>query len=396
MPQEEAVLNPLDILVFLLQCAVIFVVSTLIFDIVHYLLHRWGKSKIALLRTFSRWHWVHHAFLDRRMRIHPSLVTRNIVFHIIPEYLTSMAGTLVFLLVFPWQAVVTIAVLRTIMLGATLRQEGMDYNHMTMARVSGQQNLWWVGPSYHAMHHIYPNNFYSSFANMFDLMFGTTCEFTGRKFVVTGASGAFGAAMVSRLRKLGAQVRTLKHGVDFRPGHPDGAREALEWADVLVLSHGAKSEDCDNANCTTFVELIDLITEIGRDRLTPPEVWGLGSEVEIHGDFGMENLKAYARSKRAYAMHARRYYSSPDLIYRHIVPSAFASSMGPGPMSAEQAVSIALFFIRRGFRYVPVTFTTLAFWNYFRFLLQRPPLALERIRWGATVGADGSGNDLLR
>ena len=48
-------------------------------------------------------------------------------------------------------------------------------------------------------------------------------------------------------------------------------------------------------------------------------------------------------------------------------------------MSAETAVNIALFFIRRGFSYVPVTLTGLAFLNYFRFrYFQKPePEALR-------------------
>lgn len=361
-----------DIVTYALQAVVVFVVSTLIFDAVHWLLHKWGKSTNPLLRRFARWHWVHHAFLDRKMRVHPELVKQNIIFHIIPEYVTSMAGTVIFFLVFPWPPVVAVMIIRTIMLGTTLRDEGMDFNHMTMKRVNGQQNLVWVGPSYHAMHHIYPNNFYSSFANMFDLLFGTTCEFEARKFVVTGASGAYGEALVRRLEKLGAQVRVLKHGVDFAPGEPERAREALEWADVLVLAHGAKSVDCYNANHRTFVELIELFRDIGRDRLTPPEVWALGSEAEFHGDFGQEGLRDYVGSKRAFAAHALEYYRSPDLIYRHIVPSAFTSQMGPGLLSAEAMVSYTLFFVRRGFRYIPVTYTTLAYWNFFRFRFQKP------------------------
>lgn len=360
-----------DIALYVVEGAVVFIISTLIFDVLHWLLHRWGRSKNPLLRTFSRWHWVHHSFLDRKMRIHPSLVGRNVIFHIIPEYLTSMAGTLVFLLVFPWPPVAAVGVIRTIMLVGTLKEEGMDFNHMTMKRLNGQQNLWWVGPSYHAMHHIYPNNFYSSFFNLFDLVFGTTCQFENRKFAITGASGAFGSALVKKLEASGAQVRVLKHGVDFAPGDPERARQTLEWADVLVLAHGAKTVDCYNANYRTFIELIDLFTALGQERLTPPEVWALGSEAELHGDFGMESLRDYVASKRAFAAAARRYYSSPDLIYRHIVPSAFTSPMGRGLISGGTAVAIALFFIRRGFRYVPVTYTTLAFWNYFRFRFQK-------------------------
>ena len=109
-----------------------------------------------------------------------------------------------------------------------------------------------------------------------------------------------------------------------------------------------------------------------RQRLTPPEVWALGSEAEFHGDMGLPELKDYAGSKRAFAQQALGYYRSADVLYRHIVPSSFTSAMGPGPMSADMAVGIALFFIRRGFHYVPVTLTTLAFWNYFRFVRQKP------------------------
>ena len=104
----------------------------------------------------------------------------------------------------------------------------------------------------------------------------------------------------------------------------------------------------------------------------PPEIWAVGSEAELHGDMGLPELVDYAASKRAFARRALGYYRSPDVLYRHIVPSAFTSAMGPGPMSAETATGIALFFIRRGFSYVPVTFTTLALWNYFRFIRQSP------------------------
>ena len=52
------------------------------------------------------------------------------------------------------------------MLVQTIREEGMDFNHMNMDRLSGQQGLLWVNQSYHAMHHIHPNSFFSSFANV--------------------------------------------------------------------------------------------------------------------------------------------------------------------------------------------------------------------------------------
>ncbi|MHA6692350.1 hypothetical protein [Devosia sp. A449] len=356
-----------DIVVFILQAGLAFVVSTALFDALHWTLHQWEGSSNPLLRKFSAWHWVHHKFLGLDMQINPAYARANIWFHILPEYLTSMLGTLPFLLIFPWPPIALVAVIRTVMLVMTLREEGLDYNHMSMDRVGGQQGLLWVDNNYHAMHHVYPHNFFSSFSNVFDLVVGTSCQIKGRRFLVTGASGAFGSAMVDKLTQLGGIVETAKFGVDFSAGNYAAMRGKLEQAEVLVLAHGAKTDDCWNANNVTFCELTELFTEIGKTRLAPPEVWALGSEVEFHGDMGMEELKAYSASKRAFALQAREYYRSNALIYRHIVPSSFTSPMGKGAMSAGTAVNIALFFIRRGFRYVPVTLTGLALLNYFRF-----------------------------
>ncbi|MDB5622033.1 MAG: hypothetical protein JWR39_596 [Devosia sp.] len=362
-----------DAIVFILQAGVTFVLSTALFDALHWLLHRWETSRFKLLRTFSSWHWVHHKFLGLDMQINPAYARANVWFHILPEYATSMLGIGLFLFIFPWPPIVVVAVIRSVMLVMTYREEGLDYNHMAMDRVGAKQGLLWVDNNYHAMHHVYPHNFFSSFANIFDLLFGTTCQIKGRHFLVTGAGGAFGAALVAKLTRLGGIVETAKSGVDFSAGNYSGMRDRLERADVLVLAHGAKSQDCWNANFVTSTDLIELFTALGKDRLTPPEVWAVGSEVELHGDLGMEELKAYAASKRAFARRALDYYRSDALFYRHIVPSSFTSAMGKGAMSAATAVNMAMFFIRRGFSYVPVTFTGLAILNYvrFRFFQQR-------------------------
>ena len=356
-----------DALVFVLQLTLVFLMSTALFDALHWALHKWEQSPNPLLRKLSSWHWVHHKFLGMDMQVNPNYARANIWFHILPEYLTSMLGTLVFLLVFPWPPIVAVGIIRTYMLGMTLREEGLDFNHMSMDRVGGRQGLLWVNNNYHAMHHVYPTNYFSSFANVFDLIAGTTCQIRGRNFLVTGARGAFGSAMVAKLTALGGTVETAKSGVDFTPGNYGAMVDKLARADVLILSHGAKSDDCWNANYVTFCELTELFIELGKSRLAPPEVWALGSEVELHGDMGMADLKDYSASKRAFAHKALDYYQSDALVYRHIVPSSFTSAMGKGAMTAATAVNIAMFFTRRGFRYVPVTMTGLAVLNYIRF-----------------------------
>lgn len=354
-------------LLWLVEAVVVFVASTTIFDVLHYLLHRWQESPIPLLRTFSRMHWVHHKFLTLEMKIDSRYRWANIWAHVIPEYVTGMAGTLLFLFVFPWQPVAAIAAIRTVFLAMTLKEEGMDFNHMAMDRVGGRQGLLWVDQNYHAMHHLYPNQFFSSFANVFDILFGTACQFEGRRFLITGANGAYGRAIRRRVEARGGIVETAKWGADFGPGDYDRLGDKLARADVLVLAHGAKTEGCRDGNYLSFVALIDRFIAAGRGRVTPPEVWALGSEAELHGDLGDAGLRDYVASKRDFAARARKYYASDELIYRHIVPCSFTSPMGRGLISADMAASISLFFITRAFRYVPVTLTTLAFWNYFRF-----------------------------
>jgi hypothetical protein len=62
----------------------------------------------------------------------------------------------------------------------------------------------------------------------------------------------------------------------------------------------------------------------------------------------------------AFARSAARLVHDPDMLYRHIVPSAFRSGMGPGLLSPQTSAAIALALIRRGFRYVPVTYAGIA------------------------------------
>jgi hypothetical protein len=357
----------IDIFVFLLQATLVFVVSTALFDVLHWTLHRWESSSSAVLRKLSSWHWVHHKFLGLDMQINPTFARANIWFHILPEYLTAMVGTLAFLLVFSWPPIAAVAVVRTVMLVMTLWEEGLDYNHMSMDRVGGQQGKLWVDNNYHAMHHVYPHNFFSSFANVFDLIAGTTCQIKGRRFLVTGASGAFGSAIIDQLVRAGGIVDTAKSGTDFSAGNYAAISAKLETAEVLVLAHGARTDDCWNANYVTFRDLTELFSETAKSRLAPPEVWALGSEIELHGDLGIAELTAYSASKRAFASKALDFYRSNEMIYRHIVPSSFTSAMGKGAMSAATAAAIAMFFIRRDFRYVPVTFSGIAVLNYFRF-----------------------------
>lgn len=356
----------IDFSYFILQSIALFAASSTIFDVVHYLLHRWQRSRFALLRVFSSWHQVHHDFLDKNMDVHPELAKRNIYAHLIPEFITSIAGTAVFFFVMPWPTV-AICVLHCGLMMARLFEEGMDFNHMASDRIDGQRGVIAVNQSYHAMHHINPLGFYSSFLNVFDMFAGTAIAMRGKRVLLTGASGSYGIHMNAALTKMGAvvEVFSLKDAMIDNINQLD-----LAGYDLLVMAHGLKSHEKPyevwSANHARTAALGDAFIKANAADLVPAEIWYVGSEAEAWG------WSDYAMSKRHMADYANRnWFHSKDVTYRHIVPSAFTSRMGKGLMSSKFAVAASLFLIRRGFRYIPVTYTGLAFLNRLRFIRLR-------------------------
>jgi hypothetical protein len=216
-----------------------------------------------------------------------------------------------------------------------------------------------------SMHQQFPNRY---FGFPFDWVFATGCAVRGRRFALSGASGAFGAPFKALLEARGGIVAPLKFGVDYTYDDCSRSDPALQSADVLVLAHGAKGENAMRANCDSFLALIDRFLAASKGRRV--EIWAVGSEIEAHPAWGNKELQVYLESKRAYARRARRFFWDARFVYRHIVPSAFTSPMGPGLISGSLAARWAWFFISRGFRYVPVSYTGIALVNYFKFLFR--------------------------
>jgi monoglucosyldiacylglycerol epimerase len=256
---------------------------------------------------------------------------------------------------------------------------GKDRHHLPSEILPPAHETLFVGAPYHALHHIYSDCYMSSYTTLFDRLMGTACRIRARRFAVTGTSGALGSAMKSLLEQAGAEVLPLRFGVDYTYDDYSGADRSLQAADVLILAHGAKGEDAMAANCDSFLSLIQRFKVLSGQRQVPAEVWAVGSEIECHPAWGIAELQTYARSKRAYARAAAPLVHDPAVLYRHIVPSAFSSRMGPGLMSGRTTAAVALWLIRRGFRYVPVTYTGIAVLNFLPFFVRslrtRPSLA---------------------
>src|SRR5690606_31726231 len=113
-----------------------------------WLLHRWTVSRWRMLRTFAAMHQVHHDFLAAETRVHPDRARANVWAHIVPEFLTTMAGTALFL---PFAPLPTMLVMMRHLatLGHTLWAEGMDFHHMAKLRLDGRVPTFRVNDDYH-------------------------------------------------------------------------------------------------------------------------------------------------------------------------------------------------------------------------------------------------------
>jgi hypothetical protein len=294
----------------------------------------------------------------------------NLLHHVIPEYATQMVVCGLALLVLDPLPVIIVMSIFTAIFAGVLMLQGKDYNHIPYLIVPVARETLFVRAPYHAMHHIFPDSYLSSYTTLFDVLMGTACQVRGRRVALTGASGSFGSAIKELLERTGAIVTPLQFSVDWSYEDYSGADAVLESADILVLAHGAKGEQAMQANCDSFLALIDRFKSLTRHRQIPVEVWAVGSEIECHPTFGNAGLRSYARSKRAFGRAAARLVHDRDILFRHVVPSAFRSRMGPGLMSGRTAAAIAFWLIRRGFRYVPVTYTGIAFVNFIPFVIR--------------------------
>jgi monoglucosyldiacylglycerol epimerase len=351
------------------EAAALYLLSTVVFDAVHFVLHRFERSRWQVLQRLATLHGAHHHFFDSTLQIQEGWASRNLLHHVLPEFLTRLAVVLSGTAVVEPLAVGIVLVIQLVQLGAVVLARGQDSNHRPLTRISARAMGWFVGAHYHALHHLHPAAYFSSVLSILDRVCGTALSLEGKTVVLTGASGALGSALQPLLEAKGARVLALKSGRDFGPFDARGSDAQLRVADILVLAHGSKLEQAMEANCHSFVALIERFRALTSARAQPVEVWAVGSEIEAHPSWGNEELAVYSRSKRAFARHAWRYFRDRSFVYRHIVPSGFRSQMGWGLLSARTTARIALALIMRGFRYVPVTYTGFALLNYFKFLL---------------------------
>jgi len=344
----------------------VFLLGTLVFDLVHVLFHIALTSKKRGIRRLGRWHLVHHRFFTPQLQINSKWTLRNLSQHVTLEYSTQMLTSFCCLFFLNVTPVYLAMILQTFIFLCVIKDRGQDLHHRPMSKFKRYGGGFWVDAAYHAQHHMCPNRFFSSYVKLIDYLLGSALNLSAKKIVMTGANGALGSQLKRLLEKEGARITPFKFGVDYDYQSYNNFIPYLRQANILLLCHGTKYNDTENANCISFVKLIELYkSSYQGDQV--PEVWAVGSEIECHPCFGIKKLYPYADSKRKYARYARYFYHAKDLHYRHLVHSAFSSKMGPGLMSARFAAWMTLFLLKRGFKYIPVTYTGFALLNFIRF-----------------------------
>jgi hypothetical protein len=252
---------------------------------------------------------------------------------------------------------------------------GRDSNHLVYGIAPKDPNWIFVGPEFHALHHVYPDRYIGSFVKILDWIYGTAYTFRGKRFVITGASEAFGQAIVAELEREGVDsIQRLQYGTDWDHGNFENAIPALSNSDVLVLAHDLKDYDAVELDCRSTIRLIKLFKKHKANNhagSTLPEVWYVGNEIGFQSSWG--NLQTlYSQSSQKFLPHARSFYDDPDILYRHVVSSPIDSSAKSGVSSAAREASHAIWWIRRGARYVIGPCRGTAYLNYFKFILCIP------------------------
>lgn len=368
-----------DLYMFLLYSILHFVAGSIFFDLVHILAHRSHLSQYRLLRLLAKSHAIHHKYFDRNLTFNNRFSLQNLTLHLPLELLCHIFGsTLSFFLsrqLFPetilvQQDLIFVLALQIIRTCVVAWNSGHDSNHVSYKRLSKDPHFLFVGPQYHALHHLDPHNYFGSMTRLVDWVSGTAFSMRGRRVAMTGYGGALGQAFAKQLSLEGvSRVKALRFGVDWSYDNYSKLMPTLAETDILILAHGSKSnQNALRANCESVVAIIELFKRC-RLRSTlelMPEVWYVGSEAELHGSW-TEDMHSYTSSKRAFVPFARAYYDDDTFIYRHIVPAAFSSGMGRAIVTARWTSSVAMWWIHRGAGYVPVTYTGFAYANFFRF-----------------------------
>lgn len=315
----------------------LWIVGTVVFDAVHWVLHRMLASRSALLRALAWPHGVHHRWLDGELRTNWSLQRANVFCHLVPEYLTQLAFSGALFLALPPAPVWLCIALQTALFAYLLSQRGLDVNHRSVEILDAHRPGWLCPPAYHALHHVHPDSHFSAYTKLVDVVVGGAEQVSGRRFGLVG-EGPLPRALETLLSEAGATTRRV------------AGRGATELADLDVLVLGDARLPAP--------EWTEAFVSAAGGRLLPPEVWALHD--------------------RAADPEARHYLRDPRVGYRVL------HTPDPGSMddaAARAAARRGLRRLRRGAHFVTLSGGLQAWHSRRRFASTepRPPEGVSRV-----------------
>ncbi len=297
----------MEIVLAILLGPILWLAGAIVFDVVHWLLHAMLRSRWAWLRVLAWPHEVHHRWIDRALDTHWELQTANVWCHLVPEFLTQLVFTGVLALVLPWPFVGVVLALQVAVFVGLLRARGRDINHRPVARIDAHPAGWRTPPSYHLLHHAFPDAYFSAYTKLVDRIVGGGAQIAGRRFAWRGPGSPLAAALRSEVESAGGAT-------------VDGPDDFAD-IDVLVLAD-------PRADLLGPVEAFIAAT---RDRQLPPEVWAVRAD-----------------PADALARH-----------YRDDVRVAFRTLWLPEDAAVDEAwrrrARRALFWVRRDAHFVPLS-----------------------------------------
>lgn len=308
---------------------VIFLLATVIFDLLHYTLHRLQYSQYSLLQTLGGLHQTHHDFLDRNLDIHDDHVASNIRHHVIPEFLTQFLVTSSFLLVLPAAAVYTAWAIELLVFLLILRVQGFDVNHRQVDHLYAYRPHYFCLPEYHFLHHVYPDAYFSSWVKTLDHLLKTGASLKGRRVLVALEDEKVSELFSDILLGLDAHIKMLPSG-----DGPSAEWLTAQWEHTDILLLGSPS----NGDLVRVRNLISGFTRAEHGGIAPREIWALSIRSSDHP----ESERAF----RNWLAFARALYKSRHVNYRHFFCDGPQSL---GPAGIRRLVTG----VRRGYNLVP-------------------------------------------
>ena len=249
------------------QLLLLLLLSSVLCDVVHAWLHLAQRSRFQVVRALASLHQEHHEFLDQNLRFHSARLWRNMVRHQLPEFAMRvvMVTAVGRLIASPFVVVGAAALLCGAELVVVVAALGRDYFHPS-ARGTGVKvrgSGFFVDVHYHALHHAFPDHFWSGHVQVLDRVFGRMLPLKGRVVVVVGAS-AFSNAL--------AAACAAEHALVTCVDATALKEELLHQADIVVLATGAAARGLDS-----YEVLLQRAQQAHRARLLPLEIWSVGS-----------------------------------------------------------------------------------------------------------------------